>query len=170
MDDQIVNRVAASSLVTIDLDDYYVDGERIILDLKNNLENGFLLREKAFRQFISETDWQQYAGKYVGVHCSTDAIIPNWVYMLVASKLSGIAAKVIFGDLTELESQLLLESVSKIDPRKFQGKKVVVKGCGKMETPPSVFIKITGLLKPFVSSLMFGEPCSTVPVYKKPKP
>ncbi len=169
MENKIVNRVSGSSLITIDLNDFYKEGERLTIDLKDNLENGFLLREKEFREFIKQTDWTLYQDKYVAVYCSVDAIIPKWAYMLVASRLSGIAKFVVFGDLDELESRLMLKAIAHIDVNKYRDQKVVIKGCGKIETPASVFLEITQKLTPYVSSLMFGEPCSTVPIYKKPK-
>ncbi len=169
MEREIINRVASSPLITIELDDFYEPGERVEIDLKDNLENEFLLREKDFRQFVKDHDWNSYSDKFVAVHCSADAIIPNWAYMLVASKLSGISNKIVFGDLNDLEEKLFLDNISKLNPDDYLDKKIVIKGCGKIETPPAAFLEITRLLKPFVSSLMYGEPCSTVPVYKKTK-
>ncbi len=169
MEEKLINRVQNSPLITLDLNDYYVEGDRVIIDLKDNLENGFLLREKDFREFIKQHEWEQYRDKFVAVYCSVDAIIPKWAYMLIASKLSGIAKKIVFGDEEELESGLFLRQIEKINPVDYRDKKVVVKGCGKIDTPASVYMEITNKLTPYVSSLMYGEPCSTVPIYKKPK-
>lgn len=167
MEETIVNKVAASALETIDLEEFYSPGERVLIDLKHNLENGFLLREKSFREFVKEHDWTQYTGKYVAVYCSEDVIIPKWAYMLVATRLAGIAQRVYFGNLESLERELFRENILKIDPENYRDKKVVIKGCGKIEIPESAFLEVSFLLAPYVISLMYGEPCSTVPVLKK---
>ena len=169
MEEKIINKVQNSSIITLDLNDYYVEGDRAIVDLKDNLEKGFLLREKDFREFVKQHDWEQYREKFVAVHCSADAIVPKWAYMLIASKLSGVAKKVVFGNEEELESKLFLAQIENINPVDYRDSKVVVKGCGKIDTPASVFMEISNILTPYVSSLMYGEPCSTVPIYKKPK-
>lgn len=169
MESEITNKVANSPLITIDLEDFFVEGERAVIDLKDNLENGFLLREKNFREFIKDHNWEDYRNKLVSVYCSEDVIIPKWAYMLVATKLAGVARKVVYGDSVELERKLFAEQIENIVPEEYKDKKVVVKGCGKKEVPESVFLAISLRLAPFVSSLMYGEPCSTVPVFKKLK-
>ena len=164
---EIINRVAASPLVTFDLDAYYVPGERASLDIKDQLFQEAILREKDFRQFIKTHDWQQYRGKFVAVHCSVDAIIPAWAYMLVGVALESVAAKVVFGSLESLEAELFRTTLEQVDWSSFRDQKVVVKGCSKTTVPHAVFLEIALKLKPFVGSLMFGEPCSTVPLYKR---
>lgn len=169
MEKEIVNRVAASPLVTIDLEEYYHQGERVVYDLAQNLFQGMILREKDLREFVKEHDWSQYEGKNVALTCTEDAIVPTWAYMLLATKLNGIAHKVVMGSLEVLEYALYQEALSKIDLESFRDKPVVIKGCGKLPVPESAYVELTMLLNPYVKSIMYGEPCSTVPVYKKPR-
>lgn len=169
MSQEIINRVASSQLVTIDLQDYIPEGEKTLYDLKENLYEGLILREKDFRNFIKENDWSQYKDKHVAIHCSTDAIIPKWAYMLLASKINPFASSVVHGDLEYQKQELLLRSIRDIDPEEFIGKKVVIKGCGEQEISEAAYMEITAILLPYAASIMYGEPCSTVPVYKKPK-
>lgn len=164
---EIINLVAESGLVTINLSEYIPKGERIIFDLKNNLFKGLILKEKDFRQFIKEHDWKSYAGKHVGIICSADAIVPLWSYMLVASELKQNAETVFFGNEKELNTHLVLNSLNKIDLKPFIDQRVIVKGCGDESINAAVYVEITRLLVPHVKSLMFGEPCSTVPIFKK---
>jgi hypothetical protein len=167
--EEIVNRVANSGIVSLDLEDLYHSGERVLYDLKDNLWQGMILREKDFRDFLKSHDWTRYAGKNVAVTCSEDAIIPTWAYMLLSVQLEPYANEVVFGDLNSLEEKLFAQAISQIHIEEYAGKRVVVKGCSKVEVPISAYMEISKLLKPVVQSLMFGEPCSTVPVYKKPK-
>ena len=167
--EEIVNRVATSGLVSFDLEELFHSGERVIYDLKDNLYMGMILREKDFREFLKANDWSSYTGKNVAIICSEDAIVPTWAYMLLAIQLQPYANAVVFGDLNALEDKLFSDSISKIDTEEFRGKKVVIKGCSKLPVPISAYVEITNLLKPVAQSLMFGEPCSTVPLYKKPK-
>lgn len=169
MEEQIINRVAQSSLVTFDLEEYYHPGERVLFDLKDCLHEGLILKEKDFRSFIAGHDWSVYAGKNVAITCSADAIIPKWAYMLVAARLAPIAHLVIFGTLAEIENSLFRDSLRSVDLNRFRDQKVVIKGCGKYPVPEYAYVEITRLLTPVVSSLMYGEPCSTVPVYKRPR-
>lgn len=164
---EIVNRVANSALVSIDLDDYYPLGERVSFDMKELLFQGLILREKEFRTFVSEHDWTQYQDQYIAVFCTADAIIPSWAIMVLASKLQPYARKVVFGTPEELEKSLFADALAAIQPESYKDAKVVVKGCGKHPVPAFAFAELTRLLTPYVSSLMYGEPCSTVPVYKK---
>lgn len=166
---EIVNRVATSGIESLDLEELYHAGERVVYDIKENLYMGMILKEKDFRDFLKGHDWSQYQGKNVAVVCSEDAIVPTWAYMLLAIQLEPYANKVVFGDLETLESSLFSDAISKIDPEEYRGKRVVVKGCSKYPVPISAYMDITTLLKPVAQSLMFGEPCSTVPLYKKPK-
>lgn len=167
--DEIINRVASSGLISLDLEEYYHPGERVIYDLKDNLYQGMILREKDFREFIKEHDWSNYQGKNVAIVCSEDAIVPTWAYMLLATKLEPYAHTFVFGDLQALEDKLFYEALSRLDLEAFRGAKVVVKGCSKHPVPTAAYVEVTRLLKPLVQSLMFGEPCSTVPLYKRPK-
>ena len=163
MEEAIVNRVANSSLVTIDLEDYYPKGERVVYDIADQLFQGLILREKDFRDHIKTHDWGQYQDQYVAVHCSVDA----WAFMLLASKLAPYAAEVVFGDVKELNKQLILKSIRKIDPSDYEDAKVVIKGCGDLNIGAFAYVEITNLLMPVCKSIMYGEPCSMVPVYKK---
>ena len=167
LDDPIINKVASSGLVTLDLEDYYHQGERVIYDLKDNLFMGMILKEKDFREFLKNHDWSIYEGKNVAVICSEDAIIPTWAYMLLALKLSPFANAVVYGNLEQLEDKLYFDAIAKINPLDYADARVVVKGCSKVPVPTSAYVEITQKLMPYVKSLMFGEPCSTVPLYKK---
>jgi hypothetical protein len=167
--EEIVNRVASSPLISLNLEDYYPQGERVLYDLKDNLFQGMILREKDFREFVKNHDWSQYEGKYVAITCTADAIVPTWAYMLLASKIEPIAKNVVFGDLKSLEEQLMKGAIEEINPEEFRGAKVVVKGCGDLPIGEFAYVELTKKLRPVVSSLMFGEPCSTVPIYKKPR-
>ncbi|MCE2937555.1 MAG: DUF2480 family protein [Cyclobacteriaceae bacterium] len=170
MDEQpIINRVANSAIKTIDLEEFYTPGERVAIDLKDQLFQGMILREKDFREFIRLHDWSQYRGKLVAVHCSADAIIPTWAYMLMAAALQPHAAFVHAGTLTEMEVALFREKILTTDWSVYREARVVLKGCGKIPVPASAYLEATARLRPWAASIMFGEPCSTVPVYKAPK-
>ena len=166
---EIVNRVAVSGIVSLDLEELYHPGERILYDIKDNLWQGMILKEKDFREFLKAHDWSQYQGKNVAIICSEDAIVPTWAYMLLAVQLEPYANAIVFGDLNALEDKLFADAISKLNISEYEGKRVVVKGCSKVNVPISAYVEISRLLKPIVQSLMFGEPCSTVPLYKKPK-
>lgn len=165
--ENIVNKVASSGLITLNLEDYYHQGECLIYDIKDNLFHGLMLKEKDFREFIKNHDWAQYQGKNVGIICSADAIVPTWAYMLLANKLKPYANEVVFGDRKALEAVLAAKALAKINIHDFEGQRVVVKGCGDKEVSVAAYVEITNLLTPIVKSIMFGEPCSTVPVFKK---
>ncbi len=167
--EDIVNRVAASKLISLNLEDYYPAGERVQYDLIDNLYEGLILREKDFRTAIKEHDWSQYKGKFVAITCTADAIIPTWAFMLIASKLEPFASDIVFGDLQFLNDHLIKEAIKKINPEDYRNAKVVVKGCGDLPITAGAYVEITKILTPVVSTLMFGEPCSTVPIYKQPK-
>ncbi len=165
--ENIVNKVASSGLLTLNLEEYYNKGERVVYDIKENLFHGLILREKDFREFIKTHDWTAYLGKNVAVICSADAIVPTWAYMLLANKLKPYANEVVFGNLETLEAVLFTKALAKIDLKTYAGERVVVKGCGDVDVPVSAYVEITNLLTPVVKSIMYGEPCSTVPVYKR---
>ncbi|WP_234737140.1 DUF2480 family protein [Tellurirhabdus bombi] len=169
METEIINRVAKSGLQTLDLEDYYHTGERIVYDLKDNLYMGLILKEKDFRDFLKSHDWSQYAGKNVAITCSEDAIVPTWAYMLLTLNLQPHANLVVYGSLQDLEEKLYFDAIAKIDIESFRDTKLVVKGCSKVPVPTAAYVEVTRLLQPVVQSLMFGEPCSTVPLYKRPK-
>ncbi|MCU0470208.1 MAG: DUF2480 family protein [Arcicella sp.] len=163
----IINKVANSGLITFDLEDLYHRGERVVYDLKDNLFMGMILKEKDFREFLKNHDWTQYAGKNIAITCSEDAIVPTWAYMLLTLKLQPVANLVVFGTLEELENKLFFDALNKVDVETVRGARVVVKGCSKVPVPTAAYVEITRLLQPVVQSLMFGEPCSTVPLYKR---
>jgi len=168
-DSGIINRVTGSGLVTLDLADYYHHGERIIVDLKDHLFQGLILREKDFRQFLKEHDWRIYKGKNIAITCSEDAIVPVWAYMLLTIHLEPYANMVVYGNLQDLEHALFQRALTTINVEKFKASKVVIKGCGDLPIPAYAYVEISRLLRPVVQSLMYGEPCSTVPLYKRPK-
>lgn len=165
--DEIINRVATSSLITFDLEEYYQEGDRVLLDIKDQLYEGLIVREKEFREFIKNHNWSQYQNKLVAITCSADAIIPTWVYMLVAIALKPFAKAVEFGTIDQLEEKLFDRALSTVRWDKFKDAKVVVKGCSKVNVPTSAYVKVVEALQPIASSLMFGEACSTVPLYKR---
>jgi hypothetical protein len=167
MENTIVNRVAESGIITLNLENYLHEGPRMMIDIKDTLFMGMILKEKDFREWLKNHDWNQYSGANVCISCSADAIIPTWAYMLIASKLNGVAHHFDFGDLATLENSLFEKSLSQINPADFADKRVVIKGCGEKNISASAYVEITRLLQPVVKSLMFGEPCSTVPVFKK---
>lgn len=167
MEQPIVNRVSNSSLVVFDLEELYTEGERVQFDIKDLLFQGLILREKEYREFIKSHDWSQYTGKFVAITCSADAIVPTWAYMLLASVLQPVARLVIFGSLHDLEGELFKSALEKVDWDQYKEGKVVIKGCSKVEVPVSAYVEATTKLRAIASSIMFGEPCSTVPVFKK---
>lgn len=166
---EIINRVAQSPLITFNLEDYYQKGERVLFDIKEWLFQGLILREKDFRAAVKEHDWEQYEGKHVAMTCTADAIVPTWAYMLLATKLEPYAETVMHGNLEELEKVLFKNALDKVNSNEFLNKKVVIKGCGNLPVPEFAYVEITNKLRPVVSSIMYGEPCSTVPLYKQPK-
>jgi len=164
----LVNKIAQSGLITIDLEDYWETEAVIEFDLKKYLVKELVLMEKPFREALQNIDWSIYQNKTVALHCAADALIPMWAYMLVASYLSRQQANIFFGNITDTEEKLLLKNIeASLQQNNYQEAKVILKGCGKKPVPASAYILASKLLMPLVKSLMFGEPCSTVPVYKK---
>ena|SRR5688572_29970789 len=163
----IENKVTESGLMTIDLSEFYVTGERVLLDIKPLLIEELLLREKDFREYVKTNNWSEYKDKFVALTCTNDAIIPVWAYMLLATALQPYAARIVFGNLEALEMELFREQLSKIDSESFRDQRVVIKGCGDIPVPVSAFVELTRKLQPVVKSIMYGEPCSTVPVFKR---
>jgi hypothetical protein len=166
MEETIVNRVSSSGLISLDLEEFYPEGDRVLYDIKDNLFMGMILKEKDFRTFLKEHDWSQYQNKHIAIFCSEDAIIPTWAYMLLAGHFSEVASTVIFGDAQNLEIKLFENLFDKMDFEIYRNQRVVVKGCGEKDIPAAVYVELTRRLKPIVKSLMFGEPCSTVPLFK----
>lgn len=169
MAEEILNRVAQSKLITFNLEDYYPKGERFVFDLSEWLYEGFVLREKDFREQAKAHDWSQYKNYYIALGCSTDAIIPAWAYMLITSYLEPYAEKMVVGDLENLESHLYQDVIGDLDVSDLQDKAVIVKGCSNKPVPKNAYIFLIKKLQPIVKSLMYGEACSSVPLYKKPK-
>lgn len=165
--EEIVNKVAQSGLVTIDFKDFYTPGERVVYDLAQNLFQGLILKEKEFRQFLKEHQWEAYTGKNVAIICSADAIVPTWAYMLLAVHLRPYANHFVFGDVEDLEIDLLRKKFAQTDWQAYSGKRIVIKGCSELPIPTYAYVEIIRILQPIAQSLMFGEPCSTVPLYKK---
>lgn len=167
MEAPIVNKIAASGIITLDLTEYIPAKEQILdFDLKPFLFREMILREKDFREALQQHDWKMYKDKYAAVFCSADAIIPLWAYMLVASYLEPVVKDVYFGNAAEMKNYLVTARLQQIDPQEYADKRVVVKGCGDVSIPEAAYITITKKLRPVVKSLMYGEPCSTVPIYK----
>ncbi|MBN8652482.1 MAG: DUF2480 family protein [Cytophagales bacterium] len=167
MENEIVNRVSNSQLVTFDLEELYTPGERIVFDIKHLLFQELILREKDFRDFIKDHNWVQYQNKFVAITCSVDAIVPTWAYMLLVSALQPYAQQIVFGSLQDLEARLFEQTLNNIDWQKFANTKVVIKGCSKVEVPVSIYVEATNKLRQVAQSIMYGEPCSTVPIFKR---
>ena len=168
MENEIINRVNSSSLVTLDLEELYVPGERFFFDIKPFLFQELILKEKDFRASLKSTDWSIFQDKHIAIGCTADAIIPTWAFMLLAIALHPFSKTIFFGSVVDLEKHLFRLSVNQLDWQKFEGAKVVVKGCSKIEVPIEVYVEVTAQLKKVASSIMFGEACSTVPLYKRP--
>jgi len=163
----IKNKISESGLISIDLKDFYPEGERVVIDMKDHLFEGLILKEKDFRQYVKTEDWNKYKNKYVAITSTADAIIPTWAYMLLSSELQAYAKKVVCGTPETLEAVLFHDTVTeKLKPEQYADKRVMIKGCGDKEIPASAFVEATAMLKPFVKSIMYGEACSNVPIYK----
>lgn len=169
MAEEILNRVAQSKLITFNLEDFYPKGERFLFDLSQWLYEGFVLKEKDFREKVKEHDWSQYQDKFLALNCSTDAIVPAWAYMLVTTYLEPYAKKVVIGDLENLESHLYQDIIESLDVAHLKDQPVIIKGCSNKPVPKNAYIFLIKKLQPVVKSLMYGEACSSVPLYKKPK-
>jgi len=167
MENEIINRVNESALVTLNLEDYYPKESIKVFDLKDYLFMGLILKEKDFREALKTMDITPYANTITAVTCSADAVIPMWAYMLVASVLQPVATEVMFGNEEEVKKQLLLRNISRLAVEEYSDKRVVIKGCGDLPIGESAYLMATGLLRPVVKSIMYGEPCSTVPIFKR---
>lgn len=167
MSDTFVNKVAESGLITLDLEKYIPAGNTVVFDLKEFLFMGMILKEKDFREALKKEDWEKYRNKNVAVTCSADAIIPVWAYMLVITGLQPVASEIIIGNEKDLYKSLFIKNLSAINPAEFTDKKVVIKGCGDTPVDDFAYAEATKILLPVAKSIMYGEPCSTVPVFKK---
>ncbi|OMP32090.1 DUF2480 family protein [Mangrovimonas sp. DI 80] len=167
MADEIINRVANSKLVTIDLEDFYPKGARVLFDIKDWLFQELILKEKDFREHVKQHDWSQYQDGYLALHCSVDAIIPSWAYLLIATQASSYAKKVVVGNLQDLETSIFQEIVSQMEVEEFRDKPVIIKGCSNKPIPETAYTLLVSRLNGVAKSIMFGEACSTVPLYKK---
>jgi hypothetical protein len=167
MENAIENKVAQSGLIQLDLETIRIPGERIFFDIRPLLFMDLVLKEKDFRAFLGDHAWNQYQGKHVAISCSSDAIIPTWAYMLVSTQMSPFASTIVYGNLADLEKELFAKSLLALNLDTYRDGRVVVKGCSKEAVPMDAYVKLTTLLQPIVKSLFFGEPCSTVPIYKK---
>lgn len=163
---EIVNKVAASGIVSIDLEEYYTEGERVTFDIKSFLYKELMLKEKEFREALKNYDWSKFKGKIVNITCSADAIVPTWAFMLVVLELEPFALKVLCCTQQEVELVLFKEKLNSLRPEEYKGARVVIKGCSQKPVPLNAFVELTALLKPYAKSIMYGEPCSTVPLYK----
>lgn len=167
--DEIVNRVAKSNLITIDLEEYYPKGDRVLLDIKQWLFEGLILKEKNFRAHLEAFDWSQFQDAFIALTCSTDAIIPSWAYLLISTKAAPFAKKIVVGDLTTLETSLYQDIVTNFETKNLEGKPIIIKGCANKPIPPSAYTLLINKLIPIAKTIMYGEACSTVPLYKKKK-
>lgn len=167
MADEIINRVAQSKLVVIDLEDFYPQGKRTLFDIKDWLYEGFVLREKDFRRQVKEHDWSQYQNQYIALMCSTDAIVPAWAYMLITVELASYSKKTIIGDLNTLETSIYHTIINGLDLSPYQGKSIIIKGCSNKPVPDNAYILLSEKLQPVAKSIMYGEACSSVPLFKK---
>lgn len=163
---EIVNKVAQSKLVTIDLEDYYPQGNRIVFDIKDWLFEEIILKEKDFRFLVKDHNWSQYKDSYVALTCSTDAIIPSWAYMLITTELASFAKKIIIGNLKDLETSIFQDIIAQLSIDPFQDKPVIIKGCSEKSIPETAYTQLITKLIPVAKSIMYGEACSTVPLFK----
>lgn len=167
--EEIVNKVANSALEVFDLEDYYPQGKRTQIDISQWLYEGFLLKEKDFREALKNEDWSKYQDQYVAIHCSTDAILPAWAMILVTVHLAPFAKKVVKGTTDDLETSLFQEILATIDYSIYQDKPIIIKGCSKKPVPEAAYIMALQKLQPFAKSIMYGEACSAVPLFKSRK-
>ncbi len=168
MSEPFINKVAESGIITLNLEDYYPKEAIKLFDMKDYLFMGLILKEKDFREALKEMDLSVYNNKIVALTCSADAVIPIWAYMLVASALQPVAKEIIFGNEADAVKNILVKNIASIPVQEFADKRIVIKGCGELPVTESAYIEITKLLRPMAKAIMYGEPCSTVPVFKKP--
>ncbi len=164
-----INKVAESGIITLDLEEFYPKEETAVFDMKDYLFMGLILKEKDFREALKTLDVSVYRNKNVALTCTADAVIPVWAYMLAASYLQPLAKEIVFGNEEFLHKTIFLKNLATINPADYDDKRIVIKGCGELPITETAYVEITKLLRPFAKSIMYGEPCSTVPVYKKKK-
>ena len=169
MADSIVNKVASSPLVTVDLEDYKTTGTRTAIDMANWLEEGFILREKPFRALLKEHDWTQYTDHHIALHCSSDAILPAWATLLITAYLSPFAATIVLGSVKDLEKELFSTAINDLDLGPFQDKPIMIKGCSDPSVPEGAYIQLVQRLQTVAKSMFYGEACSSVPLWKAKK-
>lgn len=165
----LINRVANSGLITLNLEKHFPTREMVVFDLKDFLFMEMILKEKDFRQELKNLDWSQYEGKIVLIHCSADAIIPIWAYMLISSYTKDIAHETYVGTASEYLSHFYQNVIQNLDTSEYENERIVIKGCSDKPVPPNAYQALTSKLRPIAKSIMFGEPCSTVPIYKQKK-
>lgn len=169
MEEVFKNKVAESGIITLDLENYFPEEEVVVFDMKDFLFMGLILKEKDFREALKQLDTSVYQNKITAITCSADAIIPMWAYMLVASILQPVAKEIVFGNAEEAKKEILIKNIRHINTTDYSDKRIVIKGCGEQPIPQEAYIEITKQLRPVARSIMYGEPCSTVPVFKKEK-
>lgn len=169
MKNEIVNRVSSSKLVTIDLEDFYPEGKRMTLDISAWLMDGSILREKEFRQHLKDYDWSPYKDAFVSIYCATDAILPGWAFMLVAVRLNEVARKAVVGSQKDLETILFSEIITELDVSEYKDKPIIIKGCTHKPVPENAYVLLAQKLQPLAKSVLYGEACSSVPLFKKTK-
>ena len=167
MEEEIVNRIAQSKLIALDLEDFYPKGERILIDISQWLYEGLILREKEFRTYLEKEEWEQYQDTFIALSCSSDAIIPGWAYMLITTKLQPYAKRIVVGNLEVLETSIFQDIVANMDVKVFDQKSVIIKGCSKKPIPPNAYLWLTAKIQTVAKSIMYGEACSSVPLFKK---
>ena len=167
MEDEIINRVANSKLVVVDLEDYYPKGQRTVFDIKDWLFQELVLREKDFRDYVKHHDWTQYQDHYVALTCSVDAIVPGWAYMLLTIYLEPFAKRIVVGDLEALETSIYHDIIQNLDADAYVDQMLIIKGCAHKPVPTNAYILLSQKLKPVAKSIMYGEACSSVPLYKR---
>ncbi|MDY7394639.1 DUF2480 family protein [Aureibaculum sp. 2210JD6-5] len=167
MAEEIVNRIANSKLITIDLEDFYPEGERILFDISDWLYEGLILREKDFRDNVLNHNWSQYKNTFVALTCKTDAIIPSWAYLLITTHLSPFTKKVVVGNLELLETTIFQDIINNLDISEYKDKPIIIKGCAEKPIPETASVQLVEKLLPLAKSIMFGEACSTVPLFKR---
>ncbi len=166
MSDEIINKVANSGLISIDLEEFYPKGERVLFDIKPLLFHELILKEKDFREFIKQHDWTVYQNKFVAITCTNDAVIPTWAYMLLSIALQPYAKKIVFGTLDTLEAILFNDVLQQLNYESYKNQRIVINGCSNLPVTMHAYTTLVAALTPIAKSIMFGEPCSTVPLYK----
>ena len=166
---EIINKIANSGLITLNLENDFPQAEILMFDIKDYLFHGLILKEKDFRLALKEHDWDQYSEKHLCVYCTADAIIPQWAYMLVAAKAKPVVSSLFFGTKDLFIQSWYTQTLNNREYKEYEGERIIIKGCSNVPVPPSAYMELTAHLQPFAQSIMYGEPCSTVPVFKRPR-